>query len=233
MSNDTKYIDWKVGVEHLGDEPMLRNFLYRFQQETLYTSISTIVKNAKAQNWEDVRREAHSLKGSSGYIGALTCQQYASDLQFATQETPLDRFKVAQALNNLVDHAQGLQEYLSNTFSKPFLDPEKIFTFRLSYGISPKLAQEILRKTPPNQKITSKSPEKDHTENERVVFPSEIMPNTSSFGVGSESSITIRKIMPPAFSRHIVNEEDLMENIDETELDAYDELNKQWRCMLI
>lgn len=213
------YINWKAGLEHLGDDSMLKTFLQKFQEETLYSSVIKMTRSMQAIDWELLKREAHSLKGSSGYIGALKCHELSGSLQFATQESPIIEEKVYAAFNELIQHCKELQQFLCKYFGKPYTDPEQVFDFRVEMPAQP------IKSNTPSDLISSKlTPARFIRE-----IPSE---REKTSDVESDSlSFTIRRLVPPTNFRTNIKDANLDINLaEDNELDAYDELNKNWRC---
>mmetsp|Transcript_393 Transcript_393/g.462 ORF Transcript_393/g.462 Transcript_393/m.462 type:complete len:205 (+) Transcript_393:898-1512(+) len=202
---ENPFIDWNKAIGQLGGTKLLSNFVERFERETLKSSLKSIQTNLKAREWAVVKREAHSLKGASGYIAASVCQKLAENLQYAAQESPVDELKVYQCYNNLADHSKQLQEYLSQHMKKEFSDPEDVFSFR---------AGEL------------GNVKEEQSAEESVMIPEHKV--TSSDGT---TTYIIRRVTPP-FTKVYHTEEDI--ELQEDDLpDAYDELNKQWKCSLV
>lgn len=219
------YINWKAGLEHLGEDSMLKTFLQKFQEETLYTSVVKMNKSMKARDWELLKREAHSLKGSSGYIGALKCHELSGQLQFASQESPIIEEKVYAAFNELIQHCKELQQFLCKYFGKPYTDPEQVFDFRVEISTDSSKANSQAERTPIPAKLSreSTSEKKENKEESK-----------SGLVEADSLAFTIRRLVPPTTLRTNIKHINLdIDLADDDELDAYDELNKNWRCSII
>lgn len=222
------YINWKAGLEHLGEDSMLKTFLQKFQDETLYSSVIKMARSMQVRDWELLKREAHSLKGSSGYIGALKCHELSGLLQFSAQESPIIEEKVFAAFNELIQHCKELQQFLCKYFSKPYTDHEQVFDYRVEIS-----TQSSKPNTPSNLPSYRPIPIKLNRELSTERKDSRDADRPSN-GEGDSLAFTIRRLVPPTTLRtnikHINLDIDLAED---EELDAYDELNKNWRCSLI
>ena len=64
--SSTYPINYKKGVENFGgDEEMFKGLIGQFEVLTLNDSLTKLYNAMKQQNWLEVRREAHTLKGAS------------------------------------------------------------------------------------------------------------------------------------------------------------------------
>lgn len=233
MNKDSRLIDWEEGKFRLGDEGMLRTFLQKFQQDALYNSISAIIKHAKAQEWDLVRREAHSLRGSCGYVSANTCQKLSIELQKAIQQKNIDFKILGKALNNLIDHSKELQEYLSKEFGKPFLDPDQIFTCHLEIEDFKTSHSGFIVKSVPYQKVTESKPQEKMTSNTYIEGISPIkQENEPIEEPEQEMNSTDRTIEVPVMKTSMHQHFD-HNYIKENDIEAYNELGKHWRCTFI
>jgi len=203
MARETP-IDWQKGFEQYGDEGMFHAFVEKFESDTFKQSIALITQRVKEKNWPLLKREAHSLKGASGYSAAIRCQELCEKLQFASQESPVNEVKVYQAYNDLMDHANVLQRYLCQVLKREFLNPEGLFDHRM-----------------PLKLAASKAPDAE------AARP--IGDNTETIGY------TMQRLPPPTgkFISPITRHDSEYVEEDANELDAYDELNKYWRCSLL
>lgn len=203
MARETP-IDWQKGFEQYGDEGMFHAFVEKFESDTFKQSIALITQRVKEKNWPLLKREAHSLKGASGYSAAIRCQELCEKLQFASQESPVNEVKVYQAYNDLMDHANVLQRYLCQVLKREFLNPEGLFDHRMPLKLS-----------------ASKAPDAE------AARP--IGDNTETIGY------TMQRLPPPTgkFISPITRHDSEYVEEDANELDAYDELNKYWRCSLL
>lgn len=202
MAKETP-IDWQKGFEQYGDEGMFHAFVEKFESDTFKQSIALITQRVKEKNWPLLKREAHSLKGASGYSAATHCQELCEKLQFASQESPVNEAKVHQAYNDLMDHANVLQRYLCQVLKREFTNPDGLFDHRMSLK-------------PANYKPQ-----------EEAARP--VGENTETIGY------TMQRLPPPTgrFISPITRHDSEYVEEDANELDAYDELNKYWRCSLL
>ena len=212
--SDSTPIDWQkgfmqYGVRHSQDEGMFRAFVEKFESDTFTQSIMSITREVKAKNWPLLKREAHSLKGASGYSAATQCQNLCEKLQFAAQEVPINEKKVHQAYNDLMQHALDLQRYLCQVLKREFTNPDGIFDFRVPVPIKP---ISVVVTSPTEQDGPQIKPVGENTE--------------------GQTGYTLQRLPPPTgkFISPITRQDSEYEEDDVNELDAYDELNKYWRC---
>jgi HPt (histidine-containing phosphotransfer) domain-containing protein len=201
---DPTPIDWQKGFEQYGDEGMFHAFVEKFESDTFKQSIGVITQRVKEKNWPLLKREAHSLKGASGYSAATRCQELCEKLQFASQENPVNEAKVYQAYNDLMDHALALERYLCQVLKRDFVNPDGLFDYRV-----PKLP---------------------------ISKASEVEPSSRPVGDNTETiGYTMQRLPPPTgkFISPITRHDSEYVEEDANELDAYDELNKYWRCSLL
>ena len=207
MAKEGEYtpIDWARGFDQYGDEGMFHAFVEKFQSDTFKQSIETITERVKEKNWPLVKREAHSLKGASGYSAAVKCQELCEKLQFAAQENPVSEAKVHQAYNDLMEHAGVLERYLCQVLKREFVNPNGLFDFRVPMK-------------------PASSPRPVEPESARTVGE-----NTETIGY------TMQRLPPPTgkFISPITRHDSEYVDEDANELDAYDELNKYWRCQML
>lgn len=210
-------IDWQKGLSQYGvsatqDEGMFHAFVEKFESDTFTQSIRAITEQVKAKNWPLVKREAHSLKGASGYSAATHCQLLCERLQYAAQEVPVNERKVLQAYNDLMQHAGDLQRYLCSRLKREFTNPDGLFDFRMP--IAPKPIAVVVT-SPTEQEAAQAKPVGENTE--------------------GQTGYTLQRLPPPTgkFISPITRQDSEYEEDDVNELDAYDELNKYWRCTLL
>lgn len=202
---DNPFIDWTKAISQLGGPQLLSSFVERFEHETFKSSLKSIQTNLKAREWTILKREAHSLKGASGYIAASLCTKLAEDLQYAAQETPIDEPKVNQCYNALSEHAKQLQAYLSKHLEKEFSDPEGIFNYKAGE------VKIVIKDEPPAE-------------------DSNLSPEQKLMSSDGSTTYIIRRVNPP-FSK-VYQADDEYEMQEDDLPDAYDELNQQWKCLL-
>jgi len=208
---ENEFINFKLGAQHFSGQEMHNTFLRRFEENELREFVKKIVDSFRDKNWDDLRRYAHSLKGSSGYIGAETCQKLSETLQFDCQEQPISEEKITKSTNELLNHAEALQKFLTQHYQKQFLDQTGVFEYRPVV----KAEDSEQRPEPGNSVEELKS--------------SEVSVNQSS---QETLGFTIRRLYPPAFKMPW-NDNTQASFDDEDEFDAYEEINKQWRCQLL
>eukprot|EP00742_Colponemidia_sp_Colp-10_P001914 GILJ01002045.1.p1 GENE.GILJ01002045.1~~GILJ01002045.1.p1 ORF type:complete len:117 (+),score=17.86 GILJ01002045.1:95-445(+) len=91
-------IDFAKGVDQFGgDESMYMMMLERFEGLTLTDSLSKLNQAMASREWQEVRRQAHSLKGASGYIAAEKFSHTAFELQQAAESGDESRIKSAHS----------------------------------------------------------------------------------------------------------------------------------------
>jgi HPt (histidine-containing phosphotransfer) domain-containing protein len=67
----------------MDDEDMIRSLLVRFIERTREQIAADIPRSMETGNWEDARREAHTIKGSALTLAAGELGQAASRLELA------------------------------------------------------------------------------------------------------------------------------------------------------
>ncbi|MBF0447560.1 MAG: Hpt domain-containing protein [Magnetococcales bacterium] len=71
-------------------------------------------KNQIAENnWSELHREAHSLKGASQYLGALPLGEACYDLEQLSNRTPVDKQAVEQARLIIEVEAKRVEQELA------------------------------------------------------------------------------------------------------------------------
>ena len=74
MESNLIHIDFEQGANQLGDIESYEMFLAQFCENALAEAINTIKEKLRLKDWKEVRRAAHSLKGSSGYAATPMLQ---------------------------------------------------------------------------------------------------------------------------------------------------------------
>ncbi len=78
-------LDVRSGLRHAGDKlPLYSQLLQRFASD-FATFAKSVETRLLAGDWEDVRRQAHTLKGLAASLGATELQPRAAALEFAAQ----------------------------------------------------------------------------------------------------------------------------------------------------
>ena len=181
----TVFIDFEEGQKYLASDHL--TFLKRFFELDLNVSITSLNESYAKKDWIELKRNAHSLKGTSAYIGALTCKGLAETLQLTCMESAINPEKVARDLKKLLEHLEALDKYL-----RVFFNGEN----------------------PPKRKASESRLENPPIEEHKQ----------------EGSRILIKKLTPPV-SRSGVQEQKY--NNEENDFDAYEEINKQWRCLML
>lgn len=178
------YINFEEGRKFLANDHTL--FLKRFYDVDLEQSTKSIKISHLKKDWIELKRSAHSLKGTSSYIGATKCKSISELLQNSCAENPINEVKVNDLVSELVNHLDSLMIFLRNYFNT---------------NQSP-LCEVGMKKSVVDVAASEESKEEITT-------------------------VTVKKLVPP------VSRVTLIENshtYDEEEVDAYEEINKQWRC---
>lgn len=182
---DNPYINFDEGRKFLANDHTL--FLKRFYDVELEQSTKSIKLTHLKKDWIELKRFAHSLKGTSSYIGAVTCRTISEKLQNACVENPISEEKINNLVTELTDHLDSLLIFLRNYFN--------------------------CNQSPSSEKSKSISKGETLSNEENKDEP---------------TTVKIKKIVPP------VSRVTLIENshtYDEEETDAYEEINKDWRCI--
>ncbi|OMJ80195.1 hypothetical protein SteCoe_19600 [Stentor coeruleus] len=184
---ENTFINFEEGRKFLSNEHLF--FLKRFYEIDLQASKKSLVNAYEKNDLVELKRCAHSLKGTSSYIGALTCRKLSEDLQLLCANTSASKEQITEFTNLLVQHLEDLYKYLKNYFN-----PIEIIV-------------------PPRRKSDCKieSPLVEELKEEQL-------------------TLTIKKLIPPV-SRVIVA--DHGHSYEEDEIDILEELNKQWRCVIV
>ena len=183
---DCEFISFEEGRKFLANDHLL--FLKRFYEVDLEASIKSLKIAYEKKDWIELKRSAHSLKGTSSYIGALKCKIYSEDLQLACAENPINEEKINNCTSLLLDHLDSLAKFLREYFNPIEGQSSKI-------------------------KNNESKIEGQNIEESKEEYPNFI----------------IKKIIPPV-SRMTTFENTHI--FDEEEIDAYEEMNKQWRCQV-
>lgn len=64
---------------------------------------------AKSNDMENLRREAHKLRGSAGGYGFHELSHLAGDLEESCKKAPLDEAAILRNLNDLLDHLRRVR----------------------------------------------------------------------------------------------------------------------------
>lgn len=108
------FIDFEEGEKFLASDH--KTFLKRFYEIDLSASITSLKESHFKKDWMELKRNAHSLKGTSAYIGATTCKGLAEAVQLSCMENPVNPNKVNTDLDKLLNHLEALTEFLKKYF---------------------------------------------------------------------------------------------------------------------
>ena len=180
---ENQYINFEEGRKFLANDHLV--FLKRFYEVDLDVSINNVQASFSKKDWIELKRSAHSLKGTSSYIGALTCRKLSENLQLACSESAISEEKINAYTKALLDHLAKLKKYLRDYFNSSDNASSQVKVIEL-----PTAFEEFKESSP---------------------------------------SLVVKKLIPPV-SRITLIENN--QSYEEEEVDAYDELNKQWRCIL-
>ncbi|CAG9329726.1 unnamed protein product [Blepharisma stoltei] len=222
---DDRMIDFNYGISRFVDEKMFMQFLKRFEAKDLNNSLNDIQSAYNSQNWPELKRSSHSLKGSSGYVGALICQKLSENLQNLCAENPPKNLEeVDQALKKLIAHINELQSYLTNYFKKPSepAKPEKNISDKGNEDNKP--SPKIITTFHNDNKNSKGEEEKQASVEESHKAEEEPQKELDS------PVFVVKRMVPPSCK---INENDKNTLEAENEIDLYDEINKQWRCEII
>lgn len=70
----------QAGIECFADESTYNHFLQSFEQVELKKFVDKIEQAFAAKDWKELKSAVHTLKGSSGYIGAIKCQKLSAEV---------------------------------------------------------------------------------------------------------------------------------------------------------
>lgn len=183
---ENTFINFEEGRKFLANEHLF--FLKRFYEIDLQASKKSLTIAFEKKDWNELKRCAHSLKGTSSYIGAQTCRKLSENLQLICAESSVSEEKITDSTNQLVQQLDGLYKYLRHYFNPvEIVVPSRT---KSDYKIESPLTED-LKEEPP--------------------------------------ALTIKKLVPPVSRITIIES---AHNYDDDEIDAYEELNKQWRCVV-
>ena len=84
-------IDHTLGIETLDDADLFLDMLKRFEPDTLFPCLERLKKGIEEKDNAVVRKESHTLKGSSGYIAAMALSETAKEMQFAIDKNEIEK----------------------------------------------------------------------------------------------------------------------------------------------
>ncbi len=87
------------------DDPDFRELLEEFVLGTADRASALSVAYASGQ-WDEVRRQAHQIKGAGGGYGYDSLSEVAADLEQACRSESLNPDTIANALERVLDHLQ-------------------------------------------------------------------------------------------------------------------------------
>ncbi len=101
MSNDLPVLDKSVLMSSLGDDQELIREIFDLFTSTTPEIIESLETAADQGNVDLVKRNAHSLKGSAGNIGAIALQESMRVLEITCTEGDAEaiRIKVTDSIN--------------------------------------------------------------------------------------------------------------------------------------
>jgi HPt (histidine-containing phosphotransfer) domain-containing protein len=65
-----KVIDHEKAIQNLGGEQLYQLMLPQYESSSLILILEKLAKEVNEQNWDQIKFQAHALKGPAGYIGA-------------------------------------------------------------------------------------------------------------------------------------------------------------------
>lgn len=71
MTDERLPVLWEKGVETFGDEEMMQTMVQNFEPLTFDPVMRDLAKETGEENWTEVKRHAHTLKGSSRFCTRL------------------------------------------------------------------------------------------------------------------------------------------------------------------
>src|SRR5690606_21986338 len=118
---DIPGLDLQMAMHHVdGDPALLRATLAAFTEHAV-RMLDSLPQAIAAGNWAAVAREAHTLKGLGGTIGATALQGYARGLEAAALAQDTDGVQRESVL--LIQVMTSLVKYLQNQTSKDSTAP--------------------------------------------------------------------------------------------------------------
>lgn len=65
--DDTHPINWREGIENLGDEPLFQNMVSRYENMSLNKCLNELYEGVIDKDYYKTQQASHSLKGSSRF----------------------------------------------------------------------------------------------------------------------------------------------------------------------
>lgn len=108
-------IDELLALSEDGDPELLVDLIEMYLADGP-TKMTAILNGIEAQDWEQVERAAHSLKGSSGNLGAIHVQEDCDCIQNACRHAETDG--VAQRAMALQQHYTDAESALRGVMNR-------------------------------------------------------------------------------------------------------------------
>jgi chemotaxis protein histidine kinase CheA len=108
------FINFEEGQKSLSNYHNI--FLKRFYEVELDQFKGSLQGAFSKQNWQELNRILQSLKGTSGFIGALKCKMYVEALLSSLSEGEVSEEKMLSVFNQLIEHLAKLSDFLREFF---------------------------------------------------------------------------------------------------------------------
>lgn len=109
-------IDFDKGIKGIGDEDTFYSIMEGFEDMTLAKNLMNMKEQIENSNYPELRGEAHSLKGASGYLAAGRLHQLSEKIQKS-----IDSHDTNTAINlypRLIEESIYLKLFIKKTLSK-------------------------------------------------------------------------------------------------------------------
>lgn len=205
----TELVNKKIGIENLGSEEMFNQCIKKFEDEQLDSFIKNGGLYYASSDWAQFKGLAHKLKASSGYVGALQCQNIASEFQTLFLKEPNNNTALEAKGKELLSHAEQLKSFLSPLTSKKFLVDNSEFQLKSEDDIIQPV--QISRESRVYPEPVAKGQEDE-------VAPMDRSPSIS------------KRLIPPL----LTPPEDFSNSpYERDELDPFEEISRHWRCTVL
>jgi len=94
-----------------GDKEFEEELITMYLQDT-HARLNTLRELSAGKQWQDLKREAHSLKGSSGNLGVVVIYDLCKELERASLE--MDEGRALELVNKISDSSDEVGAFFKN-----------------------------------------------------------------------------------------------------------------------
>jgi HPt (histidine-containing phosphotransfer) domain-containing protein len=99
-----------------GDREFEEELITMYLQDT-HARLNTLGELLAGENWQDLKREAHSLKGSSGNLGVVVIYDLCKELERASLEK--DEPRALELVNMISESSEEVRTFFKNYLDTP------------------------------------------------------------------------------------------------------------------